>query len=179
MKTGSRHRLVLTAILGLFFSNISCASRPLEKKANSARSLLKASSNIHSIFVVNTISRDTLYRFLPEQVDSLKTALKKCFVSESLLLTPPPWEIALVLKSGSLPDHIALHYGDVLRVNARDPWSPIIADSAGNSPAPGIADIVLDGDDVPWLSALLQKVVGKPPSNPHRLPAMPRLLDVD
>ncbi|MDQ3002249.1 MAG: hypothetical protein M3Y08_13435 [Fibrobacterota bacterium] len=151
----------------------------MEKKANTARSLLKAASNINSIFVVNSISRDTLYRFLPEQVDSLKTVLKKSSVSESLLLTPPPWDIALVLESSSRPAYIALHYGDVLRLNSRNPWSPIIADSAGNSPAPGITDIVLDGDDVPWLSALLQKAVGRPPSNPHRVPTMPRLLDVE
>jgi len=157
----------------------ACAPRiSLTVNSGGAQELLESAAKLRSIAVVDIESRDTIYRLSPPQVDSLKSALKATFVSESLLSTPPPWGVALVMGSENGPDFVALHYGDVLRVNSTHPWSTDIADSTGSVPAKGIADIVLDGDDVTWLFDVIGKAVGKPPSKPHRAPHMRHLLDL-
>lgn len=177
-------------MLGLISVFAACASRPPEAPASlDAQALLKASPSLTSVALVHMVSRDTLYRFTPGQVDSLKAAFKKSFVSESLLLTPSPWPVALVLKTGSgtgsdnprggagdsgkQVDYVALHYGDVLRVNTRNPWSSNLADSAGAVFVDGVADIVLDSDDVLWVYDLVQAATGAPPSESHRTHGIP------
>jgi hypothetical protein len=169
---GTRGRLGLGAALALACVLAACASRPPEKPGvYDAQALLKAAPSLTSVALVDMESRDTLYRFTPAQADSLKAALKRSFVSESLQLTPSPWPVALVFGKG----FVALHYGNVLRVNAFHPWSALIADSAGNAPAKGIADIVLEADDADWIWALvqtaMQKTKGTPPSKSYQIPS--------
>jgi hypothetical protein len=135
--------------------------------------------------LVHMDSRDTLYRFTPAQVDSLRAALKRSFVSQSLSLTPSSWPVALVLRAagddaraaksegGEHAGYVALHYGAVLRVNTHNPWSSRIADSTGAVFTSGVADVVLDADDVVWIHDLVGKAAGTPPSAPQRAPGIP------
>lgn len=183
---GFRRSRRLSVVLGLASVFAACASRNPEVPASrDAQALLKASPTLTSVALVHMDSRDTLYRFTPDQVDSLKAALKKSFVSESLSLTPSSWPVALVLRAkgddarsaksegGSHAVYIALHYGAVLRVNNQNPWSSNIADSTGAVFASGVADIVLDADDVVWIHDLVQDFAGKLPSNPQHAPGIP------
>lgn len=173
------NKLIHSVWLSLLLVLSACSIRSSLGKTNSggAPSLLESAATIRSVSVVDIESQDTLYRLTPSQVDSLKSALKASFVSESLLLTPSPWPVALVMGAEKGSIFVALHYGDVLRVNTLNPWSTRIADSTGSFPAKGIADIVLNGDDVPWIFALIQQAVGKPPSKTHTVPKIPQLLN--
>jgi hypothetical protein len=155
----------------------SCASAGKSGTGNGSAEVLELPGSVvdlQAVAVVDISGRDTLYRFTPAQVDSLRSALKAAFVSESLLLMAPSWEAALVLRSSSGTVSVALHYGNVLRVNAREPWSGSAADSAGDIPAPGVADLLLAGGDAAWLCDLAQRAMGKPPSMPRRLPNPPK-----
>ena len=169
------NRLLSSAVLGIFITSISstCASRPPENPNTAgAYAILNSRNAIKSVTVVEMAGRKPLYSFSKGQCDSLKSALKSAFVSESLLLTPSPWEVALVIRTGADTPFVALYYGDVLRVNASYPWTTRIADSTGAVPVPGIADIILDGDDVSWLFRLMEKVMGTEPSKPYLVPRM-------
>jgi|GEM_PF-4959766 len=153
-----------------------CTSRPPTKpKTFGAEAVVESRSTLNAVAVVDIATRDTLYRFTRGQIDSLKIALGAASISEGLLSTPPPWDIALVLHSEPDSGLVALYYGDVLRVNSRQPWSPRIADSAGAVPGPGIADIVLNGDDVSWIYDLMQQIMGVPPSKSHRARQIPQV----
>ncbi len=190
LAVGIRKNRRFGIVLGVISAFTACAPRPpVAPASRDAQALLKDSPSLTSVALVHMISRDTLYRFTPGQVDSLKEAFKKSFVSESLLLTPSPWPVALVLKTGSgtasdntrggagdngkQVDYVALHYGDVLRVNTRNPWSSNLADSTGAVFANGVADIVLDSDDVLWIYDLVQAATGTPPSKSHRTHDIP------
>lgn len=183
---GFRNSRRLGVVLGLIFVFAACASRPPEAPAtHDAQALLNTAPTLTSVVLVHMDSRDTLYRFTPAQVDSLKAALKKSFVSESLSLTPSSWPVALVLRAqgddartaksegGKHAVYIALHYGAVLRVNTHNPWSSNIADSTGAVFSSGVADIVLDADDVVWIHDLVQDAAGKLPANPQHAPGIP------
>jgi hypothetical protein len=97
-----------------------CASRSPAKAPSDAQALMISASDIRTVAVVDIASRDTLYRFNPAQTDSLKSAIKASFVSGNLQVTPAPWPMALVM-AGDGVDFVALHYGNVLRVNANAP----------------------------------------------------------
>ena len=165
-------RRSIVALISVFAFTACAARSPEQPVVYDAQALLKAAPALASVALVHMDSRDTLYRFTSAQVESLKTVLKKSSASESLQLTPSPWPVALVLGT----DHgsfVALHYGNVLRVNAFHPWSTLIADSAGNTPAKGIADIRLDADDEEWIWNMVQKATGTPPSKSYRVPGIP------
>lgn len=166
-------RLLIMALVSAFaFAGCGRARLPEQPAVFDAQALLKAAPTLASVALVHMESRDTLYQFTSVQVDSLKAALKKSYVSESLQLTPSPWPVALVLET-VIGTFVALHYGNVLRVNVFHPWSTVIADSAGNSQAKGIADIGLDPGDAEWMWSLVQKAIGARPSKSYQVPGIP------
>lgn len=132
-----------------------------------AVALLNAAAGIQSATLTDCDTPRVIHRFTPLELDTLKAYIAAANVSNSLLATPAPWEVCLDLETGGGEPFVALYYGDVLRVNERSPRSPIIADSTGTVPAPGIADLLLEWEGSSWLFTAVQGYMGTLPSKSH------------
>lgn len=177
------HRLAAWSAIALLLSLSGCAHTKQAGDANpdtreggarrarvnlgGADALLKAANDIQSATLTDCDTPRVIHRFTPPELDTLKTYVAAAAVSNSLLATPAPWEVCLELETGRGKPFVALYYGDVLRVNERSPRSPIIADSTGAVPAPGIADLFLEWEGSSWLFAAVQGYMGTPPSKSH------------
>lgn len=129
--------------------------------------MLKSAAGLQSATLADRDTGRPICRLTPTQLDTLKGFLAASFISESLLFTPPPWDVCLELETARGESFVALYYGDVLRINMRAPRSTLIADSGGTVPAPGIADIVLNGEGSSWLFETVHAMMGTPPSKSH------------
>lgn len=147
-----------------------CSSAPPGINAGGAAALRKAAPSIRSATMVRLDPRGDIQALSAPALDSLKSLLGKAEVSESLLLTPAPWDVAFDLDAGKAGRFVGLYYGDAIRVKVREPWSQLIADSVGTFPVAGIADLVLTAEDAAWLFDWVGKAAGEPASKHHTVP---------
>lgn len=165
-----RRHAIQAILVGAFFIAGCSSQRPGAINAGGAQGLLKAASTLKSAALISLGGRDTIRILSFSEIDSLRNALQSSRISESLLLTPPPWDVAFLLQMGDGRIFVGLYCGDVIRINRDKPFSTSIIDGKEEFPAAGIADLFLEWEYAAWLFELVGHSVGKPASKHQTLP---------